>query len=200
MTFTRISFAMLLLAVMAPAAAHADGFITPFAGVNFGGRAGDAIADAFDAKRFDWGVSFAFMGGGILGMEADVAHSPDFYGRSDIGNSSVLTATGNLLIGIPIGGQQGVGFRPYFLAGVGVIRSELNDIGDGISDSENDVAWSAGGGAMFFFGNHVGLRADLRYFRTFKAVVFDVLDDLIDRDSAEHVDFGRASVGLVLRF
>jgi opacity protein-like surface antigen len=200
MSFTRISIVTFLFAVMGPAAAYADGFITPFAGVNFGGRAGDALADAFDAKRFDWGVSFAFMGGGILGMEADIAHSPDFYGRTDIGNSGVLTATGNLLIGIPIGGQQGVGFRPYVLAGLGMIRSELNDIGGGISDSENDVAWSTGGGAMFFFGDHVGLRADLRYFRTFKAVVFDLLDDLIDRDSAKHVDFGRASVGLVLRF
>ena len=200
MSSIRPSVFALLLVVAAPAAARADGFITPFLGVNFGGTAGDALGDAFDAKRFDWGVSFAFMGGGILGMEADIAHSPDFYGRTDVGNSSVLTATGNLLIGIPIGGQQGVGFRPYVLAGIGVIRSELNDIGDGLSDTENDVAWSAGGGAMFFFGNHVGLRADLRYFRTFKAVVFDVIDDLIDRDSAETVDFGRASVGLVLRF
>jgi opacity protein-like surface antigen len=200
MSFTRIFVVTVFLAVTAPIDAYADGFFTPFAGVNFGGTAGDALADAFDAKRFDWGVSFAFMGGGILGIEADIAHSPDFYGRTDVGNSSVLTATGNLLIGIPIGGQQGVGSRPYVLAGIGMIRSELNDIGDGLSDSENDVAWSAGGGAMFFFGDHVGLRADLRYFRTFKAVVFDVIDDLIDRDTAETVDFGRASLGLVLRF
>jgi opacity protein-like surface antigen len=197
MPFTRLFVALFLIV---PAAAYADGFITPFAGVNFGGRAGDAIADAFEAKRFDWGVSFAFMGGGILGMEADIAHSPDFYGRTDVGTSSVLTAAGNLLIGIPIGGQQGVGFRPYGLVGIGVIRSELNDIGDGLSDSENDVAWNAGGGAMFFFGDHVGLRADVRYFRTFKAVVFDFIDDVLDRDRARRVDFGRASVGLVVRF
>jgi opacity protein-like surface antigen len=186
--------------VIGPTAAYADGFITPFAGVNFAGKARDAVGDAIDAKRFDWGVSLAFMGGGILGMEADIARSPDFYGRTDVGSSSVLTATGNLLIGIPFGGQQGVGVRPYALAGIGVIRSELNDIGDGISGSQNDIAWNAGGGAMFFFGDHVGLRADLRYFRTFKAVVFDFIDDVLDRDRARHVDFGRASVGLVLRF
>lgn len=200
MSITRVLVTTLFLAVASPAVAYADGFITPFAGVNFGGRAGDALADALNAKRFDWGVSFAFMGAGILGMEADIAHSPDFYGRTDVGNSSVLTASGNLLIGIPIGGQQGVGFRPYAVAGLGVIRSELNGIGSDISDSENDVAWNAGGGAMFFFGDHVGLRADLRYFRTFKAVVFDFIDDVLDRDRARHVDFGRASVGLVLRF
>src|SRR5262245_39396824 len=196
----RTTILTLFLTVIGPAAAFADGFFTPFAGVNFAGRAGDALADAFDAKRFDWGVSFAFMGGGILGMEAEIAHSPDFYGRTDLGNSSVLTATGNLLIGIPFGGQQVVGFRPYFVAGLGVIRSDVSGVGGGISDSENDVAWSTGGGAMFFFGDHVGLRADLRYFRTFNAVVFDFIDDLLDRDRAERVDFGRASVGLVLRF
>jgi opacity protein-like surface antigen len=201
MSFTRLSIVVtMFLAVLGPTAVHADGFVTPFAGVNFGGRSGDGLADAFDAGRFDWGVSFAFMSGGILGMEADIAHSPDFYGRTDVGSSSVLTATGNLLIGIPIGGQQGVGVRPYVLAGIGVIRSEVHDFGDGISDSENDVAWNVGGGAMFFFGNHVGLRADLRYFRTFNAVVFDFIDDLIDRDRADRVDFGRASLGLVLRF
>ena len=64
----------------------------------------------------------------------------------------------------------------------------------------NSVAWNAGGGAMLFFGDHVGLRADVRYFRTFKAVVFDFIDDLFERDRAERVDFGRTSVGVVFRF
>src|SRR5262245_31955174 len=112
----------LLLGTFVPAAAHADGFLTPFAGINFGGKSGGAFGDAFDARRFDWGVSLSFMSAGILGMEADIAHSPDFFGSTDIGGSSVLTATGNLLIGIPIGGQQGAGFRPYVVAGLGVIR------------------------------------------------------------------------------
>lgn len=200
MSSTRILVFTLALVALGNASAYADGFITPFAGINFGGRASDALADAFDAERFDWGVSVAFMGGGILGMEADIAHSPDFYGRTDVGHSSVFTAMGNLLIGVPIGGQQGVGFRPYFLAGLGLIRSEVDDFGEGISGAENDMAWDVGGGAMFFFADHVGLRADVRYFRTFKAVVFDFLDDLVDRETAQRVDFGRASLGLIVRF
>ena len=40
-----------------------------------------------------------------------MANSPDFFGKSHLAGSSVLTATGNLLLGIPIGGQQGWGFR-----------------------------------------------------------------------------------------
>jgi opacity protein-like surface antigen len=200
MSIIRIVVISLFLSVVSPVAANADGFITPFAGINFGGRTSDALADAFDAERFDWGVSVSFMGSGILGMEADFAHSPDFYGKTDVGHSSVFTAMGNLLIGIPIGGQQGVGFRPYVLAGLGVIRSEVDDFGNGLSGEESDMAWDVGGGAMFFFADHVGLRADVRYFRTFKDVVFDFLGDLVDRERVQRVDFGRASLGLIVRF
>jgi opacity protein-like surface antigen len=80
-----------------------------------------------------------------------------------------------------------------------VIRSEVEDFGDGISGDETDMAWDVGGGAMFFFADHVGLRADVRYFRTFKDVAFDFLGDL-GAERAQRVDFGRASLGLILRF
>lgn len=102
----------LLLELMAPAAARADGLLIPFVGANFGGNSGKELSDAIDAKRFDWGVSLAYMGGGVFGIEGDIARSPDFYGKTDVGGSSVLTATGNLLLGIPLGGQKGFGFRP----------------------------------------------------------------------------------------
>jgi opacity protein-like surface antigen len=181
-----------LLAILAPASARADGLLIPFLGVNFGGNSGKELSDAIDAKRFDWGVSLAYMGAGVVGLEADIAHSPDFYGRTDVGGSSVLTATGNLLLGIPIGGQKGVGFRPYAAAGLGVIRSNV-DATNLLSLDNSKFAWDFGGGAMFFFGSHVGLRGDLRYFRTFGDVDFDVVH-------TGRLDFARGSAGLVLRF
>ena len=137
------------------------------------------------------------MGGGVLGLEADIANSPDFFGKTDLGGSSVLTATGNLLFGIPIGGQHGVGFRPYALVGLGVIRSQVDTFGDALRRDENNLAWDFGGGVMFFFATHVGLRAELRYFRTFGDLHFD-LTDLFDRP--RNLDFARASTGLILRF
>jgi opacity protein-like surface antigen len=197
MSLTRTLAISLLLGGMAPAAASADGMIVPFLGVNFGSSAGREISNAIDAKRFDWGVSLAYMGGGIIGFEADIARSPDFFGRTDVGGSSVLTATGNLVIGIPIGGQKGVGFRPYALAGVGLIRSKVDAFGDVLSVDDTKGAWDFGGGAMFFFGSHVGLRADLRYFRTFDGLNFDLIAGLERRRA---LDFGRASAGLILRF
>ena len=128
MSLNRTLALTLLLGLAAPAAARADGLIIPFVGVNFGGNAGKNIGDAIDAKRLNWGASFAFMGAGVLGVEADIARSPDFYGKTDIGGSSVFTATGNLLIGVPIGGQKGVGFRPYALAGIGVVTANILDV------------------------------------------------------------------------
>ena len=187
----------LLLAMAVPATARADGMIIPFAGVNFAGNSGKEIANAIDAKRFDWGVSLAYMGGGILGLEADIAHSPDFFGRTDLGGSSVLTAMGNLLIGIPIGGQTGVGFRPYGLVGLGVIRSQVDAFTDVLSLDNSKAAWDFGGGAMFFFGTHVGVRGDVRYFRTFGDVDFDLIN-VTERPRG--LDFARASAGLILRF
>jgi Outer membrane protein beta-barrel domain len=187
----------LLLGIMIPAAARADGLLIPFVGVNFGGNSGKELSNAIDAKRFDWGISLAYMGAGVLGVEADIAQSPDFYGKTDVGGSSVLTATGNLVLGVPIGGQKGVGFRPYALAGLGVIRSKVDAFGDVFRLDNSEAAWDFGGGAMLFFANHVGVRGDVRYFRTFSDVAFDVLGVTERR---EIVHFTRASAGFILRF
>ena len=183
-----------LLGVLAPATARADGMFVPFVGVNFAGNSGQEISDAIDSQRVDWGLSLAYMGGGILGFEADFGYSPDFFGKTDIGGSSVLTATGNLLVGIPIGGQTGVGVRPYGLVGLGVLRSKVDAFGDIASLDNSKLAWDFGGGLMFFFGTHVGLRGDVRYFRTFGDVDFNPFDE------PETLEFGRASAGLILRF
>jgi opacity protein-like surface antigen len=197
MSPVRTFIVALTLLGLAPAPARADGLLIPFAGVNFGGTSGREISNAIDAGRFDWGVSLAFMGGGVLGLEADIARSPDFFGRSDIGGSSVLTATGNLLIGIPFGGQRGFGFRPYAVGGLGVLRSTIDVLGDERSADENKFAWDFGGGVMCFFGTHVGLRGELRYFRTFDRLDFDIFEGV---ERSRRLDFGRASAGFIVRF
>jgi len=88
---------------LAPVPARADILFIPFFGVNFGGDSGKEFSDAFDSKQFNWGASLAFMGGGIFGFEGDFGFSPDFYGKTDVGGSSVLTATGNLIVGVSLG-------------------------------------------------------------------------------------------------
>jgi opacity protein-like surface antigen len=186
----------LLLTVLTPGVARADFLITPFFGANFGGDSGEELSDAVDASQYNWGVSLAWMGAGVFGFEGDIGYSNDFFGKTDRGGSSVLTMSGNLLLGIPFGGQRGFGVRPYGVVGVGVVRPE----GDAFPESEafgsNHVAWNFGGGVKVFFASHVGVRADVRYFRTFEAV--DLFD--FDVNEAGDLDFTRGSIGFILRF
>ena len=82
--FSRATFVTaLFVTLLTPSVARAEGLIIPFFGVNFGGDSGKDLGDAADANRFNYGVSVAFMGGGVIGVEADISYSPDFYGKSD---------------------------------------------------------------------------------------------------------------------
>jgi hypothetical protein len=196
MPFRRTLAIGVFLLMLTPAAARADGLIVPFAGVNFGGNAGESLGDGADAKRFDWGVSLAWMGGGVFGFEGDIGYSPDFYGKSDVGGSSVLSVMGNVLLGVPFGGQKGFGIRPFGLVGIGVLRSDLQSFDELVGFDNTEVAWNFGGGVLIFFGSHVGIRGDIRYFRTFHALDFGPLET----SGSDAVDYTRGAVGLVLRF
>jgi hypothetical protein len=194
---TRVIAIALVAITLVPVPARADILLIPFFGVNFGGDSGKEISEAIDSSQFNWGASIAFMGGGIFGFEGDFGFSPDFYGKTDVGGSSVFTATGNLIVGIPFGGQQGFGIRPYGLAGAGVLQSK-SDFGTGAAEiDESNVTWSAGGGVLLFFGTRAGLRFDVRYFQTFDDL--KILGIPI-AESPGKVDFTRASLGLVVRF
>ena len=189
--------AALVALALAPVPARADTLITPFFGVNFGGDAGQEFSEAFDTSQYNWGVSVAFMGGGVFGVEGDFGFSPDFYGKTDLGGSNVFTATGNLVIGIPFGGQHGFGVRPYGVVGAGLLRSK-SDFGTDVAEiDENDLTWSAGGGVLLFFGTRAGIRFDIRYFQTFDDL--EILGAQIAQSPGK-VDFTRGSLGFVFRF
>jgi hypothetical protein len=193
----RLLLASALFIALTPAPASADGWIVPFAGVNFAGNSGQALSNAVDASRLHYGVSLGAMGAGIFGVEGDFGYSPDFYGKNDFGGSNVFTAMGNLVIGVPLGGQQGFGVRPYGLFGLGLMRSSVETFGDLADTRADDFGWNFGGGVMIFFSNHVGMRGDVRYFRTFGDTALGALD-ITTQD--EPVHFARGSAGLILRF
>ena len=196
-SFWRICLLLSIVAVLAPNDARADGLIVPHVGINFGGDSGSELSNAFDAKRLNWGVSFLWMGGGVVGVEGDFGYSPDFFGKTDIGGSSVLSAMGNLVVGVPFGGQKGFGVRPYGLVGLGVIRANGDAFDNPLSFNENKIAWDFGGGVLVFFASHVGIRGDLRYIRTVEAADFLSIGASAE---AGHLDFTRGSLGFVFRF
>src|SRR5256885_7685245 len=81
--------------------ARADVTLTPFLGGLFGGQLPKAKAT--------YGASLTAMGAGIIGGEADFSWAPKFVDENpSVGASAVreFNLTGNLIVGIPIGGNH----------------------------------------------------------------------------------------------
>jgi opacity protein-like surface antigen len=177
--------------VLMPTAARAEGYVSPWAGVQFGHDA--------DNGRGAFGVTAGGMGAGIVGGEVDLGYSPRFFGnQNDFGNNTVIDVMGNIIVGIPVGGTHGGGVRPFVTGGVGLIRTQI----DGgtifkVSSSSNQFGWNAGAGVMGFFGDHVGLRGDVRYFRDFQGDTIGTL--ALGTLDLGQLHFWRASLGVVFR-
>jgi len=187
-----------------PRAASADWVLTPFVGWNFNGSAdvngagGESVSNKFEHK-IDYGVSLAGMGAGAVGFEVDFGYSPNFFqtntgadGFDLASNSNVTTLTGNIILGIPAGAV-----RPYVVGGVGLIRTNVGDVGDLFdAQSKNDFGFDVGGGVMGFFNSNVGIRGDVRYFRSFRGSDSDSLTGL----GLSDFNFWRGSVGVSFKF
>ena len=197
---------VLLLVGGVAAPASADWLLTPYLGVTFGGSAnfgnvGD-LNDNFE-RKVAYGVNLAWMGAGVIGLEVDFGSTPNFFedtsgtGDFDWCDSNMTTLMTNLVVGIPIGGQTGFGFRPYGSAGLGLIRSNVSSLGLFDDLATNDLGFNLGGGAHLFFGDNVGVRGDLRFFRGLQGEDDD--DDLFDLQ-ARDLDFWRGTVGVTFRF
>ena len=116
-----ITSLVLVASAATPSKASADWLFTPFVGWNWGGTAnlvnGSDFDDEFEQKAM-FGASLGWMGAGVIGFEADLGYSPNFFeqtagsGNFEFGDSNLTTFMGNLIVGVPIGGQSGVGFRP----------------------------------------------------------------------------------------
>ena len=64
-----------------------------------------------------------------------------------------------------------------------------------VATSNHNAAWDLGAGVMGFFGEHVGLRGEIRHFRSFGD--FDVLGVTVDNTKLR---YNRASAGVVFKF
>jgi opacity protein-like surface antigen len=179
--------------VLMPGTARADWLFTPALGTTFGGDT--------NGEHFTYNLSLGWMGAGIFGWEADLGFTPEFFEPSDgdfdlDGGNNVVSAMANALIGIPLGGQTGRGFRPYFAAGIGMLQTEARSSDDLFRIDNSEFGFNLGVGAMGFMTDHVGFRGDLRYFR-----------DLEDTEqnggftlATGNFDFWRGTAGLTFRW
>ena len=194
MRVPRLILLSALAVLLAAPSARADWFVSPLIGVNFNGDTNE------DSRKPPYGVSFGYLGAGVIGFEGSVIYTPSFFGDEDfIGNNNVFSMMGNVIVGVPLGGERQV--RPYVSGGVGLLRQRIGGDADDLFDVNNDdFGFNLGAGLMGFFHPNVGLRGDVRYYRSFE-----------DRDDADfagidlgfgpgNFDFWQATVGVAFRF
>lgn len=188
-----------------PARASADWLFTPFVGGVFGGKANFGDFNNFDdefERRVTFGGSLGWMGAGIIGAEVDFGYTPNFFENTEgsgdfaFGDSNVTTLMGNLILGAPVGGQTGPGIRPYASGGLGLIRTQVDGFEFFDSLDTNDLGFNVGAGIHGFFTDNVGIRGDVRYFRSLQD---NEPDDEFDLAVSEF-SFWRATVGVTFRF
>ena len=178
------------LVAAAAADARAQGFISPLIGFDFGGDASCPQISNCQDKRSNYGVALGRMGP-IFGFEEEFAYAKDFFGAAPALSSSVFTAMSNVMVVPRIGPV-----RPYLLGGIGLIKSHADFTTVSLLSSDNtSVGWDVGGGVMALATPHVGVRGDIRYFHAFQDA--NILGFTVRNP---RLDFGRASVALVLAF
>lgn len=192
-----------------PRTASADWIITPFVGWNFGGSAdvNNSVAGVSFENKFEhkinYGLSLSQMGAGIIGWDIDFGYSPNFFEAGTASNnafdftndSNVTTLTGNVIVGAPLGGHGG-SIRPYAVGGVGLIRTNVQDAGEFFDvQTKNDFGFDLGAGVMGFVAQNVGIRGDVRYFRSFNGS-----EDNPTGLGLSGFHFWRGSVGVAFKF
>jgi Outer membrane protein beta-barrel domain len=162
--------------------ASAETVLTGFAGLAFGG--------ATERSQGTYGASLAFFGR-VTGFEAEFGITPDFFGAAPPGQffskNDVVTLTGSLLVVVPRGPV-----RVYGAVGAGLLKTRLADSAQLLDVNSNDFGINVGGGILGYLGETVGLRLDVRYFRSLSDV-----DASLDLGT---LDFWRAVGGVSLRF
>ena len=182
-----------LLAVFAARSASAQFFVSPFVDTTLSSPSalGSSTAPGL-------GISFGNMGK-IIGGETEFAYHPQLIDNTanSLEKNRVYTFSANTLIGPTIGRV-----KPYGAIGAGdlflnVTRLSSLVIPNPESLSNNYFTINMGGGVIGFPTGHLGVRADLRYFRAYG---FKITDLATTGLALDRFDFWRASFGIALKF
>ena len=182
-----------LLVASAPRGAAAQVFVSPFVDTTLSSPSATGSSTAPGL-----GISFGTLGK-IVGAETEIAYHPQVIDNTAnaLAKNRVFTFSADTLIGPTIGRV-----KPYGAIGAGdlflnVTRLSSIVIPNPASLSNNYFTFNAGGGVMGFPTTHLGVRADLRYFRAYG---FKITDLETTGLALDHFDFWRASIGLAMKF
>jgi hypothetical protein len=191
-TTTRAAALAALICTLAPARASADFLVEPFF----------AWSRNADTERWVKGGGVAvevasgwLLAGGELGY-AGGFFEPNASVLDLIASSHVLTFGGTVGVTRPARADADR-FFPYFTVGVGWMRQDARDREGFIDVTRNDPAINVGGGVRYLLSEVLGVRADVRQFRSLRDP-FETPDPLVEE--LERLSFWRVTVGAVIRF
>ncbi len=190
-TIARAAVAAVLCA-LAPSTASADFLVEPF------------LSWTRNRDTSRWvigGGAAADFTAGWLVAGGEVAYSAGFFEPEEdvldlVASSHVLTVTGHAGIGLPARSDEDR-YLPYFTAGFGWMRQDARDRDGLIEVTRNDPALHVGGGTRVMINDFLGVRADLRYFRSLRDP-YDTPDPIVA--DLERLSFWRLAIGAVIRF
>ena len=182
----------------APARAQTDLLIVPFIGIKFAGDTSIALGEpTVGEKKVTFGVSSMLLSDNLLGVEADLEQTPQFFGpglQRTVSSSGVTTLTGNVIVAVPKAITQ-ESLRPYIVAGVGLMHARVSTQVGVLDTKSNLLGLDIGGGVIGFVSPRAGARFELRHFK-------NLTDDTSGAITigGTKLSFWRVTAGLVLRY
>lgn len=155
----------LLLAV--PASAAAEWHFTPMVGATFRGTTTIIDLEQGAGKRhLQAGGAVALVGDGLFGVEAITVFTPSFF-RGDgpplLEHGRTIALMGNAVFTLPKRMTE-YSLRPFVSGGFGVMSSSTQN--QLLPVRSNLPGYNIGAGAIGFLSERVGLRFDLRSYRS----------------------------------
>jgi hypothetical protein len=185
--------AAVFLVVAGARGAAAQIFVNPFVDTTL-----SAPSTSGSRSQPGFGISIGNVGT-VVGFETELTYHPELFDNAANGlaKSHVITLAQNILVGPTIGRV-----KPYGAAGLGDLHLNVDRLSTIVvptpeSISNDYFTLNLGGGVMGFVTAHVGVRADLRYYRAYG---FKLTDLQTAGLALDRFDFWRASVGVVAKF
>jgi hypothetical protein len=156
----------------------------------------------------DFGGQIAFLWRGTIGAEFLADFAPNVGDNAVFASEAKVNSyMGNLVAAMPLGASGR--YQPYLSGGAGIIRLNV-DLFDDVADvasstfrSHNSQGGGNLGGGFMAFADHVGVRADIRYYKAFSdsnpPAPF-IGGETISHLVLDGLGFWRGNVGLAIRW
>jgi hypothetical protein len=201
-----------LLTALLPARVSAEWQFAPFVGFNFLGDTNLLFLEGATEQHWNLGGTVRLVGAGPLGVETFILYVPGFFNTPEgnpifadtppeetISESRTFALMGNLVLTTPRSWNQ-YGLRPFVSGGFGLLNVHATDEAGLFPTRANLPGYNVGGGAVGFLTDRVGLRFDLRYFRTLPPGQEPTAESLTLDGQRVRLHYWTGTLGVVIKY